>query len=274
MANKTRVDGGKDGKSEKMERKVYEKELRKLQIELCRLQDWVKATGARIIIVFEGRDAAGKGGTIKALSERVSPRVFRVTALPTPSDREKSQMFIQRYVERFPAAGEIIIFDRSWYNRAGVEYVMGFATKEAHRRFLTRCPEIEKYIVDGGIMLIKMWLEVGQEEQEKRFLKRISDPLRQWKLSPMDLESYRRWYDYSKARDLMLEATDSKHAPWHIVRTDDKRRGRLNCIAHILSVIPYKKIAHDKVKLPKRSDKGRYDDIAAIKGRRFVESRY
>ena len=274
MAKNSRGDGGKDGKSEKMERKVYEKELRKLQVELCRLQDWVKATGARIIIVFEGRDAAGKGGTIKALSERVSPRVFRVTALPTPSDREKSQMFIQRYVERFPAAGEIIIFDRSWYNRAGVEYVMGFVSKEAHRRFLTRCPEIEKYIVDGGIILIKIWLEVGQEEQEKRFLKRISDPLRQWKLSPMDLESYRRWYDYSKARDLMLEATDVKHAPWHIVRTDDKRRGRLNCIAHILSKIPYKKIAHDKVKLPKRSDKGRYDDIAAIKGRRFVESRY
>jgi len=274
MANKTRVDGGKDGKSEKMERKVYEKELRKLQVELCRLQDWVKATGARIIIVFEGRDAAGKGGTIKALSERVSPRVFRVTALPTPSDREKSQMFIQRYVERFPAAGEIIIFDRSWYNRAGVEYVMGFTTKEAHRRFLTRCPEIEKYIVDGGIILIKMWLEVGQEEQEKRFLKRISDPMRHWKLSPMDLESYRRWYDYSKARDLMLDATDVKHAPWHIVRTDDKRRGRLNCIAHILSEIPYKKIAHDKVKLPKRSDKGKYDDIAAIKGRHFVKSRY
>jgi len=274
MANKTRVDGGKDGKSEKMQRKVYEKELRKLQVELCRLQDWVKATGARIIIVFEGRDAAGKGGTIKALSERVSPRVFRVTALPTPSDREKSQMFIQRYVERFPAAGEIIIFDRSWYNRAGVEYVMGFVSKEAHRRFLTRCPEIEKYIVDGGIILIKIWLEVGQEEQEKRFLKRISDPLRQWKLSPMDLESYRRWYDYSKARDLMLEATDVKHAPWHIVRTDDKRRGRLNCIAHILSVIPYKKVAHDKVKLPKRSHKGKYDDIAAIKGRHFAKSRY
>jgi polyphosphate kinase len=274
MANKKRVDGGKDGKSEKMERKAYEKELRKLQVELCRLQDWVKATGARIIIVFEGRDAAGKGGTIKALSERVSPRVFRVTALPTPSDREKSQMFIQRYVERFPAAGEIIIFDRSWYNRAGVEYVMGFVSKEAHRRFLTRCPEIEKYIIDGGIILIKIWLEVGQEEQEKRFLKRISDPLRQWKLSPMDLESYRRWYDYSKARDLMLEATDVKHAPWHIVRTDDKRRGRLNCIAHILSVIPYKKIAHDKVKLPKRSDKGKYDDIAAIKGRHFAKSRY
>jgi polyphosphate kinase 2 len=274
MTNKKRVDGGKDGKSEKMERKVYEKELRKLQVELCRLQDWVKATGARIIIVFEGRDAAGKGGTIKALSERVSPRVFRVTALPTPSDREKSQMFIQRYVERFPAAGEIIIFDRSWYNRAGVEYVMGFVSKEAHRRFLTRCPEIEKYIVDGGIILIKIWLEVGQEEQEKRFLKRISDPLRQWKLSPMDLESYRRWYDYSKARDLMLEATDVKHAPWHIVRTDDKRRGRLNCIAHILSVIPYKKVAHDKVKLPKRSHKGKYDDIAAIKGRHFAKSRY
>ena len=257
-----------------MKRKVYEKELRKLQIQLCYLQDWVKSTGARIIIVFEGRDAAGKGGTIKAISDRVSPRVFRVTALPAPSDREKSQMFMQRYVERFPAAGEIIIFDRSWYNRAGVDYVMGFATKEQHKRFLERCPEIEKYIVDGGIILIKMWLEVGQEEQEKRFLKRISDPLRHWKLSPMDVESYRRWYDYSKARDLMLKATDSKHAPWHIVRTDDKRRGRLNCISHILSVIPYKKPARSKVKLPHRSNKGQYDDEASLEGRHFVKDAY
>jgi polyphosphate kinase len=263
-----------NGKDVKMKRKVYEKELRKLQIQLCYLQDWVKSTGARIIIVFEGRDAAGKGGTIKAMSDRVSPRVFRVTALPAPSDREKSQMFMQRYVERFPAAGEIIIFDRSWYNRAGVDHVMGFATKEQHKRFLERCPEIEKYIVDGGIILIKMWLEVGQKEQEKRFLKRNSDPLRHWKLSPMDVESYRRWYDYSKARDLMLEATDSKHAPWHIVRTDDKRRGRLNCISHILSVIPYKKPPRGKVKLPHRSNKGQYDDIASLKGRHFVKDEY
>jgi polyphosphate kinase len=258
----------------KTKRKVYEKELHKLQVELCHLQDWVKSTGARIIIVFEGRDAAGKGGTIKALTERVSPRVFRVTALPAPSDREKTQMFMQRYVERFPAAGEIIIFDRSWYNRAGVDYVMGFATKEQHSRFLQLCPQIEKYIIDGGITLIKIWLEVGQEEQERRFLKRIDDPLRQWKLSPMDLESYRRWYDYSNARDLMLEATDTEHAPWYIVRTDDKRRGRLNCIAHILSVIPYKKIAKSRVKLPKRSDKKAYDDAGSLKGRKFVEATY
>jgi polyphosphate kinase len=260
--------------SERMERKAYEQELRKLQVELCHLQHWVKTTGARVIIVFEGRDAAGKGGTIKAITERVSPRVFRVTALPAPSDREKSQMFIQRYVERFPAAGEVIVFDRSWYNRAGVDYVMGFATKEQHRRFLALCPQIEKYVVDAGIILIKMWLEVGQEEQEKRFLRRIQDPLRQWKLSPMDVESYRRWYDYSKARDLMFDATDSAHAPWYIVRTDDKRRGRLNCIAHILSAIPYKKITNDKVKLPKRSNKRRYNDLASIEHRHFVASNY
>jgi polyphosphate kinase len=260
--------------SERMERKVYEQELRKLQVELCHLQHWVKTTGARIIIVFEGRDAAGKGGTIKALTERVSPRVFRVTALPAPSDREKTQMFVQRYIERFPAAGEIIIFDRSWYNRAGVDYVMGFATKEEHQRFLELCPQIEKYIIDAGIILIKMWLEVGQEEQEKRFLKRIQDPLRQWKLSPMDLESYRRWYDYSKARDLMFDATDTAHAPWYIIRTDDKRRGRLNCISHILSAIPYKKIPSGKVKLPTRSNKRRYNDLASIEHRHFVASNY
>jgi polyphosphate kinase 2 len=258
----------------KLKRKVYEKELNKLQVELCHLQEWVKSSGARIIIIFEGRDAAGKGGTIKALTERVSPRVFRVTALPAPSDREKTQMFLQRYIERFPAAGEIIIFDRSWYNRAGVEYVMGFATKEQHSRFLELCPQIEKYIVDGGITLIKVWLEVGQEEQQRRFLKRIDDPLRQWKLSPMDVESYNRWYDYSKARDLMLAATDTEHAPWYLVRTDDKRRGRLNCIAHILSIIPYKKLAKPKVRLPKRSNKKAYDDAGSLNGRRFVEARY
>ena len=190
----------------KMKRKAYEKELRKLQVELCHLQEWVKAKGARIIIVFEGRDAAGKGGTIKAITERVSPRVFRVVALPAPSDREKTQMYMQRYIEHFPAAGEIVIFDRSWYNRAGVEYVMGFCTKEQHQRFLELCPQVEKYIVDGGIILIKFWLEVGQEEQERRFEARIEDPLRQWKLSPMDLESFRRWYAYSRARDMMLKS--------------------------------------------------------------------
>jgi len=259
---------------EKMKRKAYEGELRKLQVELCHLQDWVKAKGARIIVVFEGRDAAGKGGTIKAIAERVSPRVFRLVALPAPSDREKTQMFMQRYIRQFPAAGEIVIFDRSWYNRAGVEYVMGFCTEEQHRRFLELCPQIEKYIIDGGTTLIKVWLEVGQEEQQRRFSARINDPLRQWKLSPMDIESYRRWYDYSRARDMMLEKTDSKHAPWHIVRSDDKRRARLNCISHILSMIPYKKVPHTKVKLPKRSGKGRYNDQSTLKGRKFVRETY
>jgi polyphosphate kinase 2 len=258
----------------KMKRKAYEKELRKLQIELCHLQDWVKATGARIIVVFEGRDAAGKGGTIKAITERVSPRVFRVVALPAPSDREKTQMFMQRYIRQFPAAGEIVIFDRSWYNRAGVEYVMGFCTEEQHLRFLELCPQIEKYIVDGGIALIKVWLEVGQQEQQGRFSARINDPLRQWKLSPMDVESYRRWYDYSRARDMMLKATDSQHAPWHIARSDDKRRARLNCIAHILRSIPYEKTSRAKIKLPKRSGKGRYDDQSTLKGKNFVRETY
>jgi polyphosphate kinase len=258
----------------KLKRKTYEKELRKLQVELCRLQDWVKERNARIILVFEGRDAAGKGGTIKAITERVSPRTFRVVALPAPSDREKSQMYIQRYIAHFPAAGEVVIFDRSWYNRAGVEYVMDFATKEQRTRFLDLCPEVEKYIVDAGIILIKIWLEVGQQEQERRFLARINDPLRQWKLSPMDLESYKHWFDYSKARDSMLKATDSKHAPWYIVRTDDKRRGRLNCISHILSLIPYKKIRREKIKLPKRIMASRYDDRASLQGRHFVPEQY
>jgi polyphosphate kinase 2 len=230
----------------------------------------VKYKGLRIIIVFEGRDAAGKGGTIKALTERVSPRVFRLVALPAPSDREKSQMYIQRYMQHFPAAGEVVIFDRSWYNRAGVEYVMGFCTKEQHRRFLELCPEVEKYIVDGGIQLIKIWLEVSDKEQKRRFEARLEDPLRQWKLSPMDLPSRSKWFEYSRARDLMLKATDTKHAPWYVLRSDDKKRARLNCIRHILSLIPYKKVPRDKVKLPKRSMKGDYDDQAALKGRKFV----
>jgi polyphosphate kinase 2 len=261
-------------KAPRMKRKDYEKEMHKLQIRLSHLQAWVREKGSRVIIVFEGRDAAGKGGTIKAITERVSPRVFRVVALPAPSDREKSQMYMQRYMQHFPAAGEIIIFDRSWYNRAGVEYVMGFSSQEEHRRFLELCPQMEKYIVEAGIILIKVWLEVGQDEQERRFEARIEDPLRQWKLSPMDIESYRRWYQYSKARDLMLEATDSKHAPWHIVRSDDKRRARLNCITHILDAIPHKKVAATKVKLPKRSSDGKYDDQAALKGRKFVAEHY
>lgn len=268
------TDNDKAGDNGRMKRKEYEKELAKLQVELCNLQQWVKATGARIILVFEGRDAAGKGGTIKALTERVSPRVFRVVALPAPSDRQKSQMFMQRYIEHFPAAGEIVIFDRSWYNRAGVEHVMGFVAQDEYKRFLSLCPEMEHYIVQGGIKLIKVWLEVGIAEQERRFAARVEDPLRQWKLSPMDVESYSRWYDYSRARDAMLKATDTEEAPWHIVRTDDKRKGRLNCIAHILDVIPYKKIKHEKVKLPRRSDKGKYDDQFVLGGRNFVRERY
>ncbi len=263
-----------DTQSSKLKRKDYEKKLRKLQVELCHLQEWVKKTGARIILLFEGRDAAGKGGIIKAISERVSPRVFRVTALPAPTEREKTQMFIQRYLAHFPAAGEIIVFDRSWYNRAGVEYVMKFCTEDEHRRFLELCPEEEKNIVDTGIILIKIWLEVGMKEQERRFEARINDPLRQWKLSPMDTESFSRWYDYSRARDMMLEATDTKHAPWHILHSDDKKRARLNGISHILSLIPYKKVKHDKVKLPKRSKHGKYDDEATIKGRSFVPEVY
>jgi polyphosphate kinase 2 len=258
----------------KMKRKRYEKELRKLQTELCRLQEWVKLEGLRVIVIFEGRDAAGKGGTIKAITERVSPRVFRLVALPAPSDREKTQIYSQRYIQHFPAAGEIVIFDRSWYNRTGVERVMGFCTEDEYRRFLEVCPEFEKYITDGGITLVKFWLEVGKKEQERRFEARIDDPMRQWKLSPMDVESWTRWYDYSRARDMMLEATDTDYAPWYIVRSDDKKRARLNCIAHFLSLIPYEKVKRKKVKLPKRSNEGKYDDQATLEGRKFVPEKY
>jgi polyphosphate kinase 2 len=258
----------------RMKRKAYEAELRKLQVKLCHLQEWVKKKGLRVIIAFEGRDAAGKGGTIRAITERVSPRVFRIVALPAPSERQKSQLFLQRYIEHFPAAGEVVIFDRSWYNRAGVERVMGFVSKEGYKRFLKLAPKIEKYIVDAGIILIKFWLEVGQEEQEKRFLARINDPLRQWKLSPMDTEAYKYWYSYSKARDMMLDATDSEDAPWYVVRSDDKRRARLNCISHVLSAIPHKKLSVEKVRLPKRIDKNSYDDRRPMKDRRFVQEIY
>ena len=262
-----------NGKSS-LKRKQYEKELRRLQAELCRLQDWVKYKGLRVIVVFEGRDGAGKGGTIRAIRERVSPRVFQLVALPAPSDREKSQMYIQRYLPHFPAAGEVVIFDRSWYNRAGVEYVMGFCTKEQRDRFLELCPVIEKFIVDSGIILIKYWLEVSNKEQERRFQARIKDPLRQWKLSPMDLPSREKWYDYSHARDLMFDATDTAHAPWHIVRSDDKRKARLDCLAHLLTLIPYKKVRREQVSLPKRSNKGEYDDQATLKGRCFIPDIY
>jgi polyphosphate kinase len=259
---------------ERMKRKVYEEELRKLQVKLCHLQEWVKQKGLRAIIAFEGRDAAGKGGTIRAITERVSPRVFRVVALPAPSERQKTQLFMQRYIEQFPAAGEIVIFDRSWYNRAGVEHVMGFVSKEGYQRFLKLAPRIEKYIIDAGIILIKFWLEVGKEEQEERFLARINDPMRQWKLSPMDTESYKHWYAYSKARDMMLDATDSNDAPWYVIRSDDKRRGRLNCITHILETIPHKAIRNEKVKLPKRIEKNRYDDQRPMQDRRYVREVY
>src|SRR5262245_33153760 len=258
----------------KIKHRQYEKELRRLQGELCHLQEWVKAKGLRVVVVFEGRDGAGKGGTIRAITERVSPRVFRVSALPAPSDREKSQMYIQRYMDHFPAAGEIVIFDRSWYNRAGVEYVMGFCTKQQRDHFLEVCPQLEKYIVDAGILLIKYWLEVGNDEQKRRFEARIKDPLRQWKLSPVDLPSRSRWYDYSRARDKILEATDTGHAPWHILHSDDKKRARLNCILHLLSLIPYKKVPREKVKLPNRAKKGAYNDQATLKGRNFVPEQY
>jgi len=252
----------------------YEKVLQQLQIQLCYLQDWVKAKGLRVVILFEGRDGAGKGGTIRALTERLSPRVFRVVALPAPSDREKSQVYMQRYLEHFPARGEVVIFDRSWYNRAGVEYVMGFCTPEQHKRFLKVCPDVEKFIVDGGVTLMKFWLEVSNDEQKRRFEARINDPVRQWKLSPMDLPSRKRWFDYSRARDLMLKSTDTSFAPWYIVRSDDKKVARLNVISHILKSIPYKKIPRDKVKLPKRSMKDAYDDDRSIARRRFVKERY
>jgi polyphosphate kinase len=263
-----------DKRNGKVKRKEYEKALHKLQVELCHLQAWVKETGARIILIFEGRDGAGKGGTIKAITERVSPRVFRVVALPAPSDREKTQMYIQRYAQHFPAAGEIVIFDRSWYNRLGVEQVMGFCTKDQYTRALELCPVFEKYLIEGGITLLKYWLEVSNEEQERRFEARLEDPLRQWKLSPMDLPSREKWFEYSRARDRMLESTDTKHAPWYLVRSDNKRRARLNIIKHFLSSIPYKKMPYKKVKLPKRSKKHEYDDHATLKRRKFIQEVY
>ena len=264
----------KKSEPEKLSGKKYLKELGKLQVELCKLQEWVKHKGLRVIIIFEGRDAAGKGGTIKALTERVSPRVFRLVALPAPTEREKTQMYLQRYMAHFPAAGEVVIYDRSWYNRAGVEHVMGFCSKEQHRAFLKLCPTVEKYIVDSGILLLKVWLEVSDKEQKRRFEARLEDPRRQWKLSPMDLPSRSKWYEYSRARDLMLDATDTKWAPWYILRSDDKKRARLNCIRHLLKQIPYKEVPRKKVKLPKRSKKGAYDDQTTLRRRKFIAEKY
>ena len=274
MAVKKASAGADDVGIHKMKQKAYERELHKLHVRLCHLQDWIKEKGLRVIIAFEGRDAAGKGGTIRALTERVNPRVFRVVALPAPTERQKTQMFLQRYVEQFPAAGEVVIFDRSWYNRAGVEHVMGFCTPEQHKRFLELCPLAERFVVSSGILLIKIWLEASDKEQKRRFEARIEDPLRQWKLSAMDLPSRTKWFEYSRARDMMLDATDTPWAPWHILNSDDKKRARLNCIAHILDSIPHKKAPREKVKLPKRSMKGAYDDQATLKNRKFVPEKY
>jgi polyphosphate kinase len=244
----------------KLKRKAYEREMRRLHGELVAMQEWVKASGAKICILFEGRDTAGKGGTIKRITERVSPRVFRVVALPAPSEREKSQMYVQRYLPHLPAAGEVVIFDRSWYNRAGVERVMGFCKPEEAERFLELAPPVEKIMVDSGILLLKYWLEVSPEEQTRRLERRIEDPRKVWKLSDMDLKSYSRWYDYSRARDAMFAATDTAWAPWYIAVTDDKQRGRLNLISHLLSQVPYKPLVQKDVTLPKRQRAGGYVD--------------
>jgi polyphosphate kinase 2 len=258
-----------------MKRRHYETELRRLQAELCYLQDWVRTHGMRVIVVFEGRDAAGKGGVIRALTERLSPRVFRVVALPAPSDREKTQIYMQRYIELFPAAGEVVIFDRSWYNRAGVERVMGFCTEGEYRRFLDRVGHFERTMIcDNGVLLLKYWLEVSDEQQAKRFHDRINDPVKQWKLSPIDLPSRERWYDYSRARDDMFAASDTPWAPWYLVRSDDKRRARLNLISHLLSKIPYERIEREPVTLPERDLTDAFDDEATLAERNWVPSSY
>ena len=261
-------------KPQKLSRKDYEDELEKLQGELVKLQLWVVEKGLKVIIVFEGRDAAGKGGVIKRIMERVSPRVFRLIALPAPTDREKTQLYVQRYLGHFPAAGEIVMFDRSWYNRAGVERVMGFCSDHEYERFLKMTPMFERVLLDNDIILLKYWFDVSMDEQQRRFEGRIEDARKVWKLSPMDTESFHLWYDYSRARDAMFEATDTEHAPWTIVPSDNKKRARLNCITHLLSHIPYKELPHKKVKLGKRELKGKYDDTASIKGRRFVPEKY
>ena len=272
--SKKSADPAKSDATKKLSTQEYEAELAKLQGELVKLQYWVKEKGLRVIVVFEGRDAAGKGGVIKRLTERVSPRTFRVVALPAPSEREKTELYMQRYLAHFPAAGEVVIFDRSWYNRGGVEHVMGFCTDEQYEDFLRDCPAFEKYFTDCGILLIKYWFDVGMEEQARRFQGRIDDPRKVWKLSPMDVESYKRWYQYSKARDRMLDATDTEHAPWHIVRSDSKKRARLNCISHLLSRIPYDELPREKVVLGKRSMKGKYDDRATLQDRNFIPEPY
>jgi polyphosphate kinase len=272
---KRRGDDANEGgvaTGEKLKGKAYAAELERLHAELVKLQEWIKHKGLKVCIVFEGRDGAGKGGAIKAITERVSPRVFRVIALPAPTEREKSQMYVQRYLPHLPAAGEVVIFDRSWYNRAGVERVMGFCSEEDTKKFLRAVPLVEKAIVDSGIHLIKFWLEVSEEEQTNRLGSRIDDGRKIWKLSGMDLLSYGRWYDYSRARDDMFQASDTLHAPWHVVRSDDKRRARLNIIAHILDTIPYKEAPREKVKLPERQKPGNYKEPDYPY--KYIEERY
>jgi polyphosphate kinase 2 len=270
----------KQGKKErgssknKLDKRTYEKTLAHLQAELVELQNWVRNTGAKIIVIFEGRDAAGKGGVIKRITERVSPRVFRVVALPALTDREKTQLYMQRYVTHFPAAGEIVLFDRSWYNRAGVEPVMGFCTQEEYIRFLQSVPFFEQMIIESGIQLIKYWFEVSMEEQARRFESRINDPRKIWKLSPMDVESYQRWYKYSKARDMMLASSDKTQSPWYIVRADNKKKARLNCISHLLRMIDYQKLPREEVDLGKRNMEDAYDDAISPQERRFVPEKF
>ncbi|HEY2413986.1 MAG TPA: polyphosphate kinase 2 [Pirellulaceae bacterium] len=258
--NTAKKSDKKSNDAKKLKDKDYEHELKKLHMELVKLQEWVKHKGLKVCILFEGRDGAGKGGAIKAITERVSPRVFRVIALAAPTEREKSQMYVQRYLPHLPAAGEVVIFDRSWYNRAGVERVMGFCSKEDARRFLKIAPLVEKAIIESGIILLKYWMEVSPAEQTRRLESRIDDGRKIWKLSPMDLESYSRWYDYSQARDEMFTATDTAWAPWYVVRSNDKKKARLNCITHLLSQIPYKKVPREKIKLPKRQKPGKYKE--------------
>ena len=258
----------------KLKRKKYERELEKFQVQLVGLQEWVRKKGARIVIIFEGRDAAGKGGVIKRITARVSPRIFRVVALPAPTEREQSQLYMQRYIAHLPAAGEVVLFDRSWYNRLGVERVMGFCTDEEYEQFRRNVRTYERALVEDGILLIKYWLSISSKEQERRFHKRIEDPLRQWKLSPIDMQALRCWYDYSRARDAMLEASDTDYAPWYILRSDDKRRARLNCINHLLTLIPYQDVPEAEVGLPGRDESDAYDDVKALEGRRFVTETY
>jgi len=263
-----------NGKNGKLDRKVYEKALEKLQVELCHLQEWVKETEARVIIILEGRDTAGKSGLIRVIKERVSSRVFRVVALGSPTEERRAKLFMQRYVEQFPVAGEVVIFDRSWYNRAGVERVLGLTDEDTVKGFLDNVGQFERWLTASGIILIKLWLEISMEEQERRLTKRLDDPLRQWKFSPMDLRSFSKWYEYSLARDEMFAASDHKGAHWYVLPSDDKKRARLNGISHILSRVPYKKLKHDRPELPKRSNKHKYDDALDFEKVRLVEALY